>query len=210
MILGHNLFLDGQKIAKKLASNISKETKKASQLLGDYDTAYSQLSDSTLCPTLLPDALNLSSDFWVQQSSLEITSVPWNVRKDIIQAMLVLKRCEEELDMLQDEMRNVLTYWTNRKEQLAKCLEQYEPSLQESGDEKSVLLVRGTHGCLKRLFMEAELLHTKAMSSYSRISHTSCIPPCDDDSIASDHDTDSSHGDESEVDDEDDRDDYDF
>ena len=141
--------VDGQKIAKRLASSIAKEMKKTTQYLEQYNASCLQLDDSNI-PVHISDVLNPSSDFWVKvapSESSDSTTVPWNVRKDIIQATLMSKRCEEEIYMLEEEMKRVLVYWTERSEKLTKCLERY----QQSDNVADLMYTRGVYCCLKRL-----------------------------------------------------------
>ena len=55
--------VDGQKIAKKLCSNIGKETKRCKNLLADYNVCTMELCSGEP-PALLSDVLMLSSNFW--------------------------------------------------------------------------------------------------------------------------------------------------
>ena len=104
--------------------------------------------------------------------------------------MLLGKRCEEELSMLQVEIINVLAYWKNRLEQLTTYLDDCV-SLQSEN-----LLVRETYSCLKCLYLEAEMSHTKAQLAYHKICGVDPIVEStshmdDSDDSASDTDNDS-------------------
>ena len=48
------------------------------------------------------------------------STVPSSLKKDITDAYLLMKRCEEELELLTSEMNNALEYW--RK--CAECIKQ--------------------------------------------------------------------------------------
>ncbi len=106
--------------------------------------------------------------------------------------MLLGKRCEEELSMLQVEMINVLAYWKNRLEQLTTYLDDCVSLQSESN-----LLIRGTYSCLKCLYLEAEMSHTKAQLAYHKIcdvdpkvESTSHMDDFDDSASDTDNDTD--------------------
>lgn len=69
-------------------------------------------------PVQLQEVVLIDSEFWqISPVSESVASrqlqVPWNTRRDIIQAFLLTKRCEEELDLLKNAMQNVLQYWSN-------------------------------------------------------------------------------------------------
>lgn len=102
--------VDGQKIAKRLAASITKETNTAKKLLEDYNIASSVVSVMYSLHYRwhpVPD-----SNFW---QSLTVRNhckeVPWNTQKDIMNAYIFIKRTEEELRLL-DEVKSVLLYAT--------------------------------------------------------------------------------------------------
>ena len=93
----HNCFinvfiLDGQKIAKRLSKNITKETAAARKILTDYNSI---VSPSTGSINTLEEVLSPDSGFWNNQQSPAISSVldtlSWDAKKDIIQAYLLVK-----------------------------------------------------------------------------------------------------------------------
>ena len=108
---------DGQKIARRLSISITKETGNARKLLSDYCAASSLVGSSiqvTLAEVLSPD-----SDFWKTPPPQSLSphlsqDLSWDVKKDITQAYLLIKR-SEELDLLSEEKNNVLSYWVKQK-----------------------------------------------------------------------------------------------
>lgn len=167
MILNYN-YTDGQKIAKRLSSSITKETKKAKELLMEYNETSSQLD---ICrehsPLQLQEVLPINSELW--QSSplpecMTSRSVPWHSKREIIQAFLLKQRCEEELQLLEDAMRNVLEYWSNRIAAITGEIEQ----LQENDDGLAQFNI-GAINSLKHLLWESELQISKAVASFRNI-----------------------------------------
>ena len=153
---------DGQKIAKKLSTSISKETKRAKQLLVEYNEACSELHHQS--PTSLLEILSPSSDFWARLSAIqyaESCQVPWKVRRDIVQAYLLMQRSEEEKQLLKDDMYATLTYWLERIECIARAIK--ETSF--SADQFS----RGTTCSLQQLKWEAELHLSTAIEAFGSL-----------------------------------------
>ena len=51
------------------------------------------------------------------QFLLKLKEIPWNVQKDIrVHTYVLIKRTEEELSLLREEMENVMLYCIQRKE----------------------------------------------------------------------------------------------
>ncbi len=151
---------DGQKIAKKLCSSISKETKVARRLLEDYNAASSELSPGDPLPSL-QDVLSLKSDFWVQDyPSVPEERVPWRTREEIIQSYLTMKRSEEELTILKSDMICTISYWFHRIQSIVNQLKTQE-HCQSS-------YIRGASSILRRMKMNSELQCHKAIAMFSR------------------------------------------
>ena len=100
--------IDGQKIAKRLAKNITKETRKATHLVQEYNNQCIEESS----PISLVDVLSPDSTFW----NAEARSESFRVRREIIEAFLRMERSTEELELLKSEMKSTMQYWLlNRK-----------------------------------------------------------------------------------------------
>ena len=106
--------VDGQKIAKKLSQQITKETSSMKRLLSEYNSicctpdAYDFLSFSeALSNGVIEGRLN---GFGSSCSYLMTGS-----RRQIIDAYLMFCRAEEELLMLQKEAKNLLQYYNYRE-----------------------------------------------------------------------------------------------
>lgn len=155
---------DGQAIAKKLSKNISKETNKLRVYLEKYNAASLQVDPKY--PTLmLSEILSPTCDLWMPTLYTSVsTNVSTTARRDIIEAFLLLKRCEKELILLKSDMSNVVLYWKSR-ENHAKT------SLRKLTDEADQDLLYNS-GCiclLKKHILEINLILTKCISSFSSV-----------------------------------------
>ena len=113
---------DGQKIAKKISSQISKETKIIKSLLNQIH-ACQPLDESSSGYITLSEALDPSAI----QSRLQIYGT-WHTiaegkKRDAIDAYLSYCRSVEEIKMLKDEAENVITYYEQRKTAVVNELE---------------------------------------------------------------------------------------
>ena len=93
--------IDGQKIAKKLSKGITKETSTARKFLEELNNV--SQTDEAFVPLHLEDVLSPESEFW-QCPQATASEIPVNIKRDIIEAHLLLKRCDEELMLLRNEM----------------------------------------------------------------------------------------------------------
>ena len=152
---------DGQKIAKKLAISITKETKRTKQFLEEYNSTLPQLNSSD-CPVRLNEVLQLDSNFWTPSINVSShPSIPWNVKKDIIQAFLMLQRSKEEMVLLQADMIATVSYWHKRRNLITKTIEELELS---GSSEDSY--IRGAKCILQQCRWEAELLQCKSVIAF--------------------------------------------
>ena len=102
--------IDGQKIAKRLSNGIDKETRRAGKLLEDYNTVSSHIQPS-FSPLHLHDVLSPDSIFWTQDMPSTSCTLPFTVKKNIIEAYLLMQRSEEEQQLLTTEIRNAIDFW---------------------------------------------------------------------------------------------------
>ena len=107
--LSHVSLIDGQKIAKKLCKGITKETYKAKKLLEELNASLSE-ADESFAPLSLANVLSPISEYW-QCPNESSNQIPFSIQRDIIEAYLLQKRCDEELLLLQSEMHNVIEYY---------------------------------------------------------------------------------------------------
>ena len=152
--------LDGQKIAKKLSKGITKETSTAKRLLDELNASLSQVNDSFVRISL-DEVLSSVSEFW-QSPSQASKLIPFSIQRDIIEAYLLLKRCDEELVLLKCEMCNVIDYYNQKKDKICSVLR--GPI---TGDTSQ--FSRGCISLLKKLQLEVNLHRSRAMTAYADV-----------------------------------------
>lgn len=160
MIQVISVHADGQKIAKKLSVGITRETKRVKQLLVEYNGVCDELHHqqfATLSDVLLP-----SSDFWTSTTIFdhgESSQVPFKVRREIVQHFLLLKRSEEEKQLLSADMYATMTYWLRRIE----CISKQMSNISSAVDQFS----RGATCLLQQLKWSAELQLRSAVEAFN-------------------------------------------
>ena len=163
LVIFTSFCVDGQKIAKRLSTGITKETASVRKLLSDFNTTRSLVDDKST-PVTLGEVLSPDADFWqtplphAPHISLSC-ELSWNTKKDIIQAYLLIKRCEEELLLLSEEKQNVLSYWLYQKEAIQQQL--------ATMTDLSSLYGLGSRALLQKYIYEIELLHSTAQALFS-------------------------------------------
>lgn len=152
--------------------------KRLNALLEEYNATCSQLGVSHYS---FQDVVSPDSDFWSVPTTTE-DSIPWSLKRNISQAFLLLKRTEEELCLLKEEMQHVLHYWEVQKDKITAALVVYSDN---DGSN------RGARALLHKLLWEAELNLARASATFSPILINSSIPDSDsesDDSLDSSDD----------------------
>jgi len=117
----HLIPVDGQKIAKKLSVQISKETKKIKSLLPEYNACQVVIGGDS-APLLLLEALDPSLLAAVLKPN---SSLPFVSKRKLIDAYIMMKRSSEEISMLDTEMENTTQYYLDRKNTLQKLIESF-------------------------------------------------------------------------------------
>ena len=100
--------VDGQKIAKRLSSQILKETKRIKTLLLNYSVCPSKV-ELSIKEALDPSVLSIKFDHRSKSKTMA-------VKQDLLQARLLIQRSQEEIDMLHCEMRNTLAFFQRKKD----------------------------------------------------------------------------------------------
>ena len=118
----HLIPVDGQKIAKKLSVQISKETKKIESLLPEYNACQVVIGGDSAPLLLLEEALDPSLLAAVLKPN---SSLPFDSKRELIDAYIMMKRSSEEISMLDTEMENTTQYYLDRKNTLQKLLESF-------------------------------------------------------------------------------------
>ena len=99
------MFIDGQKIAKKLSKQISKITSSIRHILSQYNEMALKNKEAGIS---LSNALDLNSAIWCSQLSVADTNIPIELKHSIVQSILEVRRSNEELDLVKEEMRSVI------------------------------------------------------------------------------------------------------
>lgn len=118
------LYIDGQKIAKKLCTQISRETKSLKSLLREYN-ACDYVSDTSL----LNDSVTISEA--LEPSLIEVrlkgfgswyNTVATGKKRQIIYAYLGLCRSTEEISILKQESRNLVVFYEMKRTSILEKL----------------------------------------------------------------------------------------
>ena len=149
--------IDGQKIAIRLSKSITKETESAQKLLHEYNAVLSSIEHESKQVTLV-EVLSPDSPFWVTQipppkQSSQWHHVPWDKKKGMIQAYLLVERSKEELSLLMEEKNNTLSYWAGVKETVSNYLTLCTKQVQTPYSSGCISL-------LKKYQTEAEYYHS--------------------------------------------------
>ena len=108
---------EGQKIAKKLSQQLSKETSSIKCLLDEYNgrCATSKAYDFLTMSEALSKGV---IEGRLQGLGTSYSSIATGSKREIIDAYLMLTRVMEEIQMLQKEIENMLNYYSRRE----KCI----------------------------------------------------------------------------------------
>lgn len=146
--------IDGQKVAKKVSSQISSETKVLRSLMEDYNTCqsvgeYQPIAfDEALDPTSIECRLQ-ALGVWCQG-----TVNP--EKRDIMDSYLMLCRSKEDLCMLKEEAQNILTFYETRRNSLLKVLEEVKSAADNYYSRGITSLLHAMLGNTKVLLHQAQ------------------------------------------------------
>ena len=154
---------DGQKIAKRLSTSITKETGTTRKLLLDYNATLASIESESRQVTL-EEVLSPDSEFWITQipppkPSSQWHHIPWVKKKEMIQAHLLVDRSKEELSLLMEEKQNTLDYWAGVKATVHNYLTLYTEQTQTPYSAGSISLLR-------KYLVEAEYYHSTTSSVF--------------------------------------------
>lgn len=110
--------LDGQKIAKRLSAQINKETRSIKSLLKDINESGLYSDPVSLEEAFNPSILKLR----LQSLGIEMPSTTDN-KREIIQAYLTRTRCEEEMQLLIADAKNMTSYYSNLKTAIIQTID---------------------------------------------------------------------------------------
>ena len=142
---------DGQKIAKRLCRQITKETNKLKRLVMEYNLRTSP--DTELTVEMVIDPQNtLSTDHG--------TTLTLRQRHNIIQAYLRKKRSEEEIELLETEMKRTLETLLEKEEKLSHMC----AKLIQNTDQFS----RGAHNVITNIKLRIEHCIAKSRMAFNK------------------------------------------
>ena len=114
-------FVDGQAIAKKLCAQITKTTNAVKQLLKEYERQETHVTGCKY-PTkiTIEEALDIGSPMWrVLESDTDLpSSVPYCIKRQLIDLNHLQKRCTEEILLIKEEMDRVSKYYEEKLNRL--------------------------------------------------------------------------------------------
>ena len=112
LFISLHFYTDGQKIAKKLCAQIKKESREVLSMLVEYNAVQESPAD-VLCSSEAydPCALRLR----LQSLGLQTTGARLQERQEIMQAYLTLSRSIEEMELLKEDIKNVVSYYQKVK-----------------------------------------------------------------------------------------------
>lgn len=177
-LLSLHMCIDGQKIAKKLCLQITKESREVQSLLGEYNAILeSQVDAISSSEAFNPCALRSR----LQLLGVQATGARLEERQEVIQAYLTLTRSMEEMELLKEDIKNVISYYEQVK---ATVLHEIE-CLAKKFDSLS----RGTKALLHNFWADNEILLERGRITAQAISSSVCLSPTILDDYSSDSDT---------------------
>ncbi len=132
-IIAFTLLTDGQKIAKKLCSQISKETRGIQALVKAINEVL-EVDPLCLAEALDPSTLKLRLQFLGMQPTYLVEE-----RRKIVQAYLTLMRSKEELELLINDAKNVDAHYSNLRQHIIQELDRLECGSSFSQGTKALL-----------------------------------------------------------------------
>ena len=166
--------LDGQKIAKRLAKQIARESKTIKDLLLEYNQYC--LDDD--------DKLVLSSVFNLEVLSTLLTvahsSPERNKKQEIIEEYLLLLRSHEEIELLEAEVNNARKHYLAKKATIEAEIVRHSDSLSPYSVGAKCLLIGLLHDLVK---LQKEMESTfRAMKERTDVQDIICSSDSDSDS----------------------------
>lgn len=127
-------------------ATIYKHHETTQKILFDYNDTLALIGNESQ-QVALEEVLSPDSEFWINhipppKPSSQWHHVPWDKKKDMIQAHLLLERSKEELSLLMEEKQNLLDYWTGVKATVHDHLTLYTEQTQTPYSAWSISLLR--------------------------------------------------------------------
>ena len=171
-------FVDGQKIAKKTSTQITKETNSIKALLKEYNTCNPEESEGSLS---VAEAMNIETIKGLLQKFGMSSTLAHGQKREVIDAYLALCRSTEELEMLHEEARNLTTHYEEQNKAVVAKREEFSKSVDP--------LSRGAGALLYRLWKRNSNLLQQGVRVLALFERGDNYTYCQDDSY-SDEDSD--------------------
>ena len=152
--------VDGQKIANKLSKQITKITSTIRSLLARHNSLCKDIGETSLS---MSDILDVESEVWSHQSNQDTPGMVWistSTKHDIIQSYMLIKRCEDEIAMVTDEMDCLKEYYRTQISVVSSTITDLE-------SKPSTAFTQGAISLLVKLKWSLELLLHKATTTFN-------------------------------------------
>ncbi|XP_057306565.1 uncharacterized protein LOC130644823 isoform X2 [Hydractinia symbiolongicarpus] len=157
---------DSCKMRKRIRLKTSEEKKKLSKFIRKYN----QVADEVGVATINVDVGRDNFDFpWLEEEGHEGLSM--NFKRSVVILFELIKRCEEEIEILQREMTNYLSYYKNvivKLEESTKVIQQTPNVISQS---KILFIKKGVRFAKKQLLNGyqhfLDIMKTNTDSTYS-------------------------------------------
>lgn len=132
---------DGQTIAKKLAKQISKETKTIKALLPEYNACQMAIETNTFSSLSIQEVLDPDI---LSQMLRPHSSIPSRSKQELMDAHILIQRACEEVEMLRAEMGNMVKYYEGRCKVLEDTIQLFE-SREDAFGRGALSLLKSMH-----------------------------------------------------------------
>ncbi|XP_068739812.1 uncharacterized protein [Montipora capricornis] len=154
-------YADGQAIARRLCSQISKTTNAVKQLVKEYERPQTSTGSKYPSKVLVEGALDVDSSMW---RTIDPSSVPYCDKRQLIDLVHINNRCNEEVSIIQEEMRRILKFYERKIEGLEMWSKEMRARRTDSAECRGLLSIvltkldelRAFSGYLRELFSASE------------------------------------------------------
>lgn len=108
----------------------------------------------------LSEALDTSSAFWMTSTITDNALLPF--KQNIIHAYLLVRKSDEEMELLRQEMTNIICFFRNKRDIIRTKIVDFHS---QGGDSQ---LIRGSVSLLLKLLTQVERLFSRAIKTFSK------------------------------------------
>ena len=153
------MFPDGHALSKKLAKQVKNCTKKLKEMLTQYNSSRDSLSVENRRKFKELKVGDLSTELTGLFPAGQDVQIPYSVQRQAIDMLHLLKRSEEEIKLVEQEMTRVFSYYKNEECKLSERIEQL------SSDNCSLYAL----GSISLLKSEQKILQNRLLSMHSSL-----------------------------------------